>query len=213
MKLFTGRALAVAAVCCGLAACGGSDPDSGGIDTTAISAEDDSTGGVVSDDQSDAAGTSSPAPGVTAGATAGGFDGTWESNCARELPIAESEFLQATLIADGDAYTTIVRTFGDSDCSVPVVPGVVTSDFSVEFPGGSVATPFGDATFIDVTLEALDIDGFDAFAIGQQTGVASAAGFDIFVIGSDGFLYFGSPADNVDDRPTEVQTNIFFTLQ
>jgi len=206
MKLYNRHLVAAAAVCIALTACGSSDDDSSVSDSA-------STNGDGTGDSTGADGTSSPAPGATPGAVVGAFDGTWESNCAQQLPIPGSEFQQATLVADGDAYTTTIRSFQDSDCSVPSQPAVAVSDFSVEFPGGSVPTPFGDASFIDVTLEGLVIDGFDAFAIGQQTGVTPGVQFDIFVIGTDGLLYFGVPATSEADRPTEVKEDVFFTLQ
>jgi len=92
MKFFTGRVVLAAAICCGLTACG-SDSDST-IDS------------FLADD------------GLTAAPLTTGFDGTWESNCAQELPFAGSEFQQATLVADGNTYTTTIRSFLDSDCSV-----------------------------------------------------------------------------------------------
>ena len=204
MKLINRHSVAAAVVCLALSACGSSDDDSSVSDSAPSNGDGTGTG--------DAGGTSSPAPGATPGPLMSAFDGIWESNCAQELPIPGSEFQQATLVADGDAYTTTIRSFSDSDCSVPAVPSVVVSDFSIQLPGGSVPTPFGDATFIDVMLEGLTIDGFDSFALSQQIGIPSAQ-FDIFVIGSDGLLYFGVPALSAENRPTEVNTDVIFTLQ
>ena len=203
MKLINRHSVTAAVVCLALSACGSSDDDSSVSDSAPSNGDGTGTG--------DAGGTSSPAPGAP-GPLMSAFDGTWESNCAQELPIPGSEFQQATLVADGDAYTTTIRSFSDSDCSVPAVPSVVVSDFSIQLPGGSVPTPFGDATFIDVMLEGLTIDGFDSFALSQQIGIPSAQ-FDIFVIGSDGLLYFGVPALSAENRPTEVNTDVIFTLQ
>ena len=197
MKLFTGRIVLAASVCCGLAACGSSDSDSTAIDS-AIFADDGSTG--------------SPEPDETLASAAIGFDGTWESNCAQELPFAGAEFQQATLVADGNEYSTTIRAFLDSDCSVPSDPAVTTSVFLSQFPGGSVTTPLGEASFIDNTLVGLDIDGFDAFEFGQQTGVIPVQ-YNIFLLGSDGRLYFGEPGFSLDARPVELKTDVFFTLQ
>ena len=186
MKFFTGRVVLAAAICCGLTACG-SDSDST-IDS------------FLADD------------GLTAAPQATGFDGTWESNCAQELPFAGSEFQQATLVADGNTYTTTIRSFLDSDCSVASEPAVTTTEFSSQLPGGSVTTSLGEASFIDNTLTGLDIDGFDAFTLSQQTGV-NPVQYNIFLVGSDGRLYFGEPGFELDERPTELKTDVFFTLQ
>ena len=214
MKLFNRHFLVAAAVCVTLAACGSSDDDS--TDSGSVSSGGNGTGensGTGTGTETSAGDTSAPAPGVTSGPQVSAFDGTWESNCAQQLPIPGSEFQQATLVADGDAYTTTIRSFQDSDCSVPSQPAVAVSDFSIQLPGGSVPTPFGDATFIDLMLEGLVVDGIDAFAVGQQTGITPGVQFDIFVIGSDGLLYFGVPASSAAARPTEVNTDVFFTLQ
>jgi len=134
MKHFTGRLVAAAAICCSLAACGGSESDSTTIDSAILA--DDS---VINDD-------------VALASPATGFDGTWESNCAQELPFAGSEFQQATLVAEGNTSTSTIRSFLDSDCSVPSNPAVAISEFSSQFPGGSVTTPLGETSFIDDRL-------------------------------------------------------------
>ena len=202
IKHFTGRLVAAAAVCCSLAACEGGDSDSTTIDS-AILADDsvinDSDDGSINDD-------------VALASPATGFDGTWESNCAQELPFAGSEFQQATLVAEGNTSTSTIRSFLDSDCSVPSNPAVAISEFSSQFPGGSVTTPLGEASFIDDRLVGFVIDGFDAFELGQQTGVDPVQ-YNIFLVGTDGRLYFGEPGFTLEDRPTELKTDVFFTRQ
>lgn len=157
----------------------------------------------------DSGSTSSPAPGVTPGAEINVFDGTWVSNCAQEIPSSDAAFQRATLVVSGDAYNSTVNFYTDSDCSVQDDPATVISDFSMQFPEGSATTPQGVAPYVDITTETLEVDGVDMSAI---TGLNTVL-YNIYSVASDGRLYFGTPTLSAGNRPSVLNTRVFFELQ
>ncbi len=189
----------------------------------ACSSDDDDNGITGLGDTADGANqTSMPAPGadINPGSPEPSpIDGTWVSNCG---PVV-NEFEMVTLvIADGVENRTI-RSFTDSDCSVPSVPGVLEIESSLEFPAGVTQTSMGDASFINQMVESLTIEGVSATpaevaiftgSLGFDLDIDFDNQMDIFLLASDGRLFFGDRGlSNVDERPQTLNTAIFYTQQ
>jgi len=209
MKLNTIRFIATTVVCLGLAACGGSSNNNNG--SAGMGSAD--MGGNGSDGDN-GAGTSGPAPGTSPEETTAAYNGTWMTSCAQEGTefIPGSEYQRITLVVDGAAYKSTINSYTDSDCSVAAFPSMVESDFSMQFPGGTVSTPQGDAALVDITMETVLVDNIDATAAGQLFGAFNVQ-YNIIAIGTDGMLYFGIPSPNVSARPATLKTSLPFTLQ
>lgn len=204
MKVDIKRVVMTSLLCFGLAACGSDDDDSGMTDATGSDAGN-------GDDSSS---TSGPALGVTPTDPVSVFDGTWVSNCTEELSLTGvSEFQRITLGVNADAFTRTINSYTDSDCSVAATPATLVSQHSMQFPEGEAATTQGSAPFVDITLEEVSVDGVDVTAAQQLLGTTNTIEYNIYVVGADGFLYFGVPGLTAADRPGELNTNVFFELQ
>ncbi len=205
-------------LCLALVACDSDDDDAtdaagSNLESMQETTQDADTGLPDSTDTNEnEAGTSSPAPASTPAAIVSVFDGVWASNCAQELSVlGVSEFQQVTLEVVADTFVRTINSFTDSDCSVASVPSTVVSEHSMQFPEGEVDTIRGVASFVDITLETIAVDGVDASGLQQTIGID--AEFNIFVVGDDGRLYFGVPGLSAADRPTELHPTVFFEAQ
>lgn len=220
MKPEAVRCIATAVVCLGLAACGGSSSDnnsasgSANMDGTGDGTGTGGNGDATANGSGNSAGTSGPAPGTSPGETTTAFNGIWMTNCAQEGTefIPGSEYQRMTLEVDGSAYKSTIKSYTDSDCSVAAFPSMVESDFSMQFPGGTVSTPQGDASLVDITMETVLIDSVDATIAGQLFNAFDVQ-YNIMAIGTDGMLYFGIPSPSESARPTGLKTSLPFAKQ
>ena len=180
----------------GLTACGGG---SGGIDTVFLPD-----------------GTSVPAPEFNSVAPLqSDLQGSFTSGCVFDpLPGSAQGSFTETVAIEGNTLIGTLLSFSDDNCSVPALPAEFITEESLVLPGGSVTTSFGEAAFIDVTLESFTIDGELApeFLALTEPDVT----FTIFLITNDGLWFTGetfgiNDGSSPERRPTTLDFGFALT--
>jgi len=152
------------------------------------------------------------------GQVSSALDGTWRFDCQAD---GDDEFEKGTMTIAGGTATSVVSIYTDSDCSVPAEFANGRAVQSLEFPGGSVQTSLGTATFVNVTLESTEVNGApltaEEIAVLQELGVYDTE-YDLFLITAEGRLYFGDFIGDLDGttparRPTDVDPEYFLVRQ
>lgn len=128
------------------------------------------------------------------------LDGTWVVCDFGELD---------TLTVIGNTATIRTDDFLDDDCTQPDTESSVdVSELSLEFPSGTTQTSLGTAYWTNATLESITFDGVaptaDQLELLQENNLFETQ-FDIYIVPSDGNLYFGEGVgDSADTRPTQI---------
>ena len=145
------------------------------------------------------------------------LEGSWTTGCVLEDEnFPEDGYTIFNLTIEGDTLDAVEFGFTDSACSIPTIDSAtIEISFSLEFPDGSVTTSLGEASFIDLTPESVTIDG-EQLTPAQQAALEELGlfdtVFDIFLIDSEGRLYFGDTdvegqnATTAEMRPQTLDT-------
>lgn len=164
-----------------------------------------------SGDPDDSGQTSMPAPGSELGdpqpIVISRFNGNYFLDC--QLSEDDDEIWETIEVAvQDDTATRILTEYSDADCTQPDL--TFTTDFSIEYPGGTVTTSLGVADFTNLTTESAAINGQAVPSDGQMF-------FDLALLVGD-TLYYGLFTDELDGltaetRPVDVDVNTRFERQ
>jgi len=123
-----------------------------------------------------------------AGQVNSALEGTWRFDCQSDGDGEDEEFEKGTLTVSGTTATSVVASYIDSDCTIPGEFANGRLVTSLEFPGGSVQTSLGAATFVNFTLESSEVNGVplsaEEIAVLEQFGVFDTE-YDIFLVSAE----------------------------
>ena len=140
-----------------------------------------------------------------------GLVGDWTTGCFAFDGVFSTQSELLTLSFDDNTEVFNSASFSDLNCTVPTISpetGAVvasTTVNSLEFPGESVTTSLGDASFINFTTESTTVDGVPVSEefLGQRR-------FSIYSVSEDGRLFFGRSGNTPESRPTTLDVFFFF---
>jgi len=135
------------------------------------------------------------------------YDGAYQTFCGVSVFAPLSNTAVTVTMIEGDTGSITIFNYEDRGCTIPASPSQTFMELSLAYPGGTIDTDRGEADFIDITVESVQLDRqAPTLEEQQQLSLSSILGtrHDILVL-QDSALYFGENTEDFDGTTPDTR--------